>query len=156
MSDFRPYDPSMAQDNGNDLEPPADGTYKGTTLIDAGAFTAKSGKDFVKFEWQTTDGARWTVLQGFKSEAQAAVTWSEVGKLGINATEIHDLDQLDAALKQHIGGYFDVAVKTNGQFRNTYLNGPSVGDNPVVQEQVAAGATSATGDTPKNDDDLPW
>ena len=156
MSTFTPYDPKShnADNQGNDLEPPPDGTYGGCTLRDAGAFTAKSsGKDFVKFEWETTDGYRWTVLQGFKSDAQTAVTWSEVSKLGINPTEIADLDQLDRALKACVGGYYDIVVKTNGQFRNSYVNGPSVGSNPVVQ-QTSAAASAAT--SPASTDDMPW
>lgn len=153
MSQFTPYNPDATVGNdGNDLEPPADGTYGGCTLRDAGAFTAKSGKDFVKFEWETTAGYRWTVLQGFKSDAQTAVTWSEVSKLGINPVAITDLDQLDKALKAYVGGYYDIAVKTNGNFRNSYVNGPSVGSNPVVQ-QTSAAASPAT--TPPADD-MPW
>lgn len=142
MSDFQPYDPNNqpSSSNGNDLDPPPDGTHNGCVLRDAGAFTAKSGKDFVKLEWQTTDGHTWTVLQGFKSEAQTAVTWSEVGKLGINPVETTSLEELDEKLKQQIGSYYDLAVKTNGQFRNTYINGPTVGNNPVVQQQTAIAA----------------
>lgn len=153
MSSFTPYNPDTHNtDNpGNDLEPPPDGTYGGCTLRDAGAFTAKSGKDFVKFEWETTDGYRWTVLQGFKSDAQTAVTWSEVGKLGIDPMQMSDLSQLDDALKGCVGGFYDVAVKTNGQFRNTYINGPSLGTNPVVQQSSsqaqAAPANALTADT---------
>lgn len=159
MSSFQPYDPNAATDNGgNDLEPPADGTHTGCTLRDAGAFTAKSGKDFVKFEWETTTGHQWTVLQGFKSDAQTAVTWSEVGKLGINPVDIATLEQLDAELKKHVGSYYDLAVKTNGQFRNTYISGPSVGTNPVVTGQMATSAAGSASTPPAGvaDDDIPF
>jgi hypothetical protein len=130
MSSFTPYDPVAHQSDTsdkNDLEPPADGPHKGCTLVDAAAFTAKSGQDWVKLEWQTTTGHKWTVLQGFKSDAQTAVTWSEVSKLGINPTEIASLEQLDEQLKTHVGGYFDLSVKTSpdGRFRNTYIEGRS-------------------------------
>lgn len=157
MSSFTPYDPAAHNsDTGdkNDLEPPADGPHKSCTLRDAGAFTAKSGQDWVKLEWENADGYQWTVLQGFKSEGQTAVTWSEVGKLGINPVEIADLDQLDKALKAYVGGYYDIAVKTNGNFRNSYVNGPSVGSNPVVQQTSAAASPAAT--PPANTDDMPW
>lgn len=139
MSTFQAYDPNAAPaNNGDDLDPPSDGNHNGCTLTDAGAFTSKAGKDFVKFEWTNTAGHKWTVLQGFKSEAQTAVTWSEVSKLGINPVEVVSLEDLDAVLKQHIGSYYDLGVKTNGQFRNTYINGPTTGSNPVVQQQTTA------------------
>lgn len=141
MSDhFVPYDPATHDNNqnGNDLDPPADGTHTGCELIDASAFTAKNGKDFVKFQWRAPHGHTWTVLQGFGSDAQAGVTWGQVAQLGINPTEISDLEQLNGVLTSHIGSYYDIGVKTNGQFRNSYINGPSVGSNPVVQEQIAS------------------
>lgn len=159
MSSFQPYNPDTAVNSaGNDLDPPGDGTHKGCVLRDAAAFTSKSGKDFVKFEWETIDGYTWTVLQGFKSEGQTAVTWSEVAKLGLNPTDIASLDALDAELKQHVGSYYDVAVKTNGQFRNTYINAPSTGSNPVVQQQTAMAQKQAApvGGGSAEDDDIPF
>lgn len=158
MSSFQPYDPNAETNGGADLEPPVDGTHTGCVLRDATAFTAKSGKDFVKFEWQTVDGFTWTVLQGFKSEGQTAVTWSEVGKLGISPVEITSLDQLDIELKKHIGSYYDIAVKTNGNFRNTYINGPSTGNNPVVQEQtgIAQDAAPKQGDPDEAGQPIPF
>lgn len=161
---FAPYDPDK-HDNpngGNDLEPPADGTHTGCTLTDAAAFTAKSsGKTFAKFVWRNTDDYEWTVLQGFSDDNDQvnAITWGVIQKLGINPVDVHDLDQLDAALKAQIGSYYDLGVKTNGKFRNTYVNGPSVGDNPKVQEQIANGsqpaAVPAGGGVP-DDDDIPF
>lgn len=135
---FRPYNPDTdtQNDQGNDLEPPPDGTYTGCELVDAGAWNAKSGKDWAKMQWRNRNGHTWTVLQGFNSDAQTAVTWSEIGKLGINPVDIGSLEELNAKLLDQIGSYYDLAVKTNGQFKNTYVNGPTTGSNPVVQAQT--------------------
>lgn len=157
MSSFTPYNPNAATNDGDDFDPPADGTYGGCTLRDAGAFTSKAGNDGVMLEWETTEGTRWKVWSGFKSEKQSAVTWSDVGKLGVDPMGIDSLDDLDAALKNCIGGYYDLAVKTNGQFRNTYINGASAGSNPVVsgQSQMAHAAAPAAAAAPA-DDDIPF
>lgn len=140
MSNFRTFNPdtdTLDNQNGNDLDPPADGNHTGCELVDAGAFTSKAGKDFVKFQWRNPTGHTWTVLQGFKSDAQAAVTWSEVSKLGINPVDVGSLEELNTLLLDQIGSYYDLGVKTNGQFRNTYINAPTTGRNPVVQQQTS-------------------
>jgi hypothetical protein len=156
MSSFQPYNPDQGAREGS-LDPPADGTHTGCRLHDASAFTSKAGNDFVKFEWETSDHYRWTVLQGFKSDEQAAVTWSEVSKLGINPTEIASLEQLNQAITAHINGYYDLAVKTNGNFRNTYINGATTQTQASLptngQEPAAVGAPSTSEPA---EDDIPF
>ena len=159
---FRPYNPDTdnLNNDGNDLEPPPDGTHTGCELLDAGAFTSKSkNEDWVKFQWRAPDGHTWTVLQGFRSDAQTAVTWSEVSKLGINPVDVPSLDDLNDRLINLVGAYYDLAVKTNGQFRNTYINGPTVGNNPVVQQNSILGQAqepAAVGAGTQDDDDIPF
>jgi hypothetical protein len=142
MSSFQPYDPN-AQTDDNGFEPPADGKHKGVTLTDATALTSKAGNDGVLLKFKTTDGYEWAVWQGFKSEAQSAMTWSQVSQLGVDPMQISDLEQLNTALKPHVGTYYDVTVKTNGDYRNTTVDGVSLGENPGVQQQVANGAPAA-------------
>lgn len=155
MSSFKPYDPNASTDDAG-FDPPADGTHKGCTLTDAGAFTSKAGNDGVLLKLRNTDGHEWAVWLGFKSDAQAAVTWSQVAQLGVNAVEISNLSQLDEELKRHIGTYVDVSVKTSddGRFRNSNITGISVGSNPVPQEQYAA--TTAASTAAPADDDIPF
>lgn len=157
MSDFKPFDPNASTDD-NGFNPPPDGTHKGVTLTGAKALTSKAGNDGVLLELRTTDGYEWAVWLGFKSDAQAAVTWSQVAQLGIDPTQIADLPQLDDELKRHIGTYVDVKVTTSddGRFRNSNLTGLTLGQNPVAQEQTAVGATANGGAAMPDTSDIPF
>lgn len=135
-------DPDAAGEGGT-LEPPADGVYQ-VTLVDAGAFTAQSsGKAFVKTELkdESTDYS-WTVLHGFKSQAQANVTKKTCRTMGVDIDTVASEDALDTAMKALIGQYFTVTVKTNGQYRNTYIDGPAEASG------MAPSAPIATDDVP--------
>lgn len=146
-------DPDAAG-NGDDLNPPDDGTYE-VTLIGAAAFTAKSDAAFVKNQYQVLTGPaagyEWTVLLGFKSQEQANVTKKACRDLGVEIDAITSQEALSEALEALVGQYYTVEVKTNGKFRNTYIQGPLVGsDLPAPPpEPVTAGA-------PSDDDGVPF
>ena len=57
---------------------------------------------------------------------------------------IASLAELNQQLEALAGGYFDVTVKTNGEYHNTYIEGPSMGgtDVPVPPEEFAAAAVA--------------
>lgn len=158
---FIPYDPNQHQNpnqDGDDFDPPADGQHKGCELIDAGAFTSKKGDDWAKFKWRTPNGHEWTVLQGFDptNDTRTAITWGQIQALGINPVDIDSLEALNTILIAQVGSYYDLGVKTNGQFRNTYINGPTVGENPVVQQQIANGAQPVAAGTGVPEEDIPF
>lgn len=136
----------------SNLDPPnQDGDYI-ALLVKATALTSKKEDDYVVLEWrELQSGWEWTVLLGFKSQAQANLTKTACSKLGLNVDEIVSLAQLADELSVLAGGYYDVHVKTNGEYRNTYVNGPSIEertDVPVPLVQVPAVAA--------DDDEIPF
>lgn len=107
-------------------EPPEPGNYM-VTVRDAGAFTSKAGNDIVKAELEILPGNeyaghRWTVISGFKSEGATGVTKALCSRLGVRIDDVASLGELDTELRGVIGQYYEVAVKQNGEYRNTYVN----------------------------------
>ena len=149
MSDFTAIWSGANPDATNDSEPPADGMYD-VVLADAGAFLSKEKQEpWVKLAFRTVaDGHEWDVLQGFKSQKQANFTKKTVRDLGVDVDSIAGFEELDGALKEAVGRYFTVEVKTNGEFRNTYLVPDARPDIPV---DAAFNATET-----KTDDDIPF
>lgn len=156
MSDFESWhtaDPDAA--GGDDtLDPPADGTYH-VALVEGSAFETKDGqKSFVKTTFKVLAGPsadyQWTVLHGFKSQAQANITKKTCRELGVDIDNVTSLQALNDAVVARVGHYFTVTVKTNGQYRNTYIDGDAQpqGDLPVetgekfAPDPVPAGATA--------------
>jgi hypothetical protein len=152
MSDFTPYDPN-AQGDDVGFDPPADGAHKGVTLVDTWAGTSMAGNDGVLLEWRTDAGYTWNHWLGFKSEKQTAMTWSQIGKLGVDVMSIDSIEALAEALKPHRGSYYDLSVKTNGEYRNVTIGGLSLGENPNAQTKTAA---TVSGGTAVPDDDIPF
>jgi hypothetical protein len=136
-----------AQADGGTLTPPDDGVYE-VALVDAAAFTSKNGVALVKTAFKdVVSEYEWTVLHGFKSQAQANMTKKTCRSLGIDIDNITSQDQLDAAAKELIGRYFAVTVKRDGKFENTYIDGPTSGTPPQAAASAPAAATS-TDDVP--------
>ncbi len=158
MSDFESAWGSATVDGGeqSNFDPPEDGDHV-VELRKASALTSKKGDDWVVLELRELQtGHDWTVMLGFKSQGQANVTKTACSRLGIQVDEVFGLEQLGEELERRAGGYFEVTVKTNGDFRNTYINGParpSVGsDVPVSQHELApATAAAAAGPAPWDD-----
>lgn len=148
---FNNADPDAASTDG---EPPADGTYD-VTLIDARAFTSKNGHDVLTLKIRdNTGGHEWTVLQGFKSQAQANVTKKVVRALGASIDAVSSIDELDGRVKEKVGNYYTVEVKRSGQWTNTYFQENAAPVQPDIGgfEPAPAPATIATG----GDDDVPF
>lgn len=149
---------ATVEDQPDRTQPPEPGLYT-AVIRDAKAITAKnSGKDFVILEFEGIDGAaaqhQWSVLQGFSSEQQASITKRVVRDVGVDIDNVTSLDDLDQALKAAIGQYFTVRVKQNGEYRNTYIDGPAT---PIEQQQLpAAAATAPAGNGTADDDDIPF
>lgn len=156
---FTPYDPN-ADTSGGDatFDPPADGKHKGCTLTDTWAGTSNSGNDGALLKFRTPADYEWTVWLGFKSDTQSAITWSQIGKLGIDVVGIDSLDQLANALKECRGTFYDVTVKTSddGRFRNTNVDGLSLGNNPGAQAQTTVGATAGAAANGTDTSDIPF
>jgi len=132
---------------GDGGDPPEDGRYQ-VALIDAGAAISKKEKPYQKMVWQRLeDRYEWTVIHGFGSEGSANMAKREAREVGCNVDEITSLEELDAALKAQVGGYFIVDVRTNGDFRNTYVAGTLTGDVPIdTSDMQPVPAAAATGD----------
>lgn len=154
--------PDAVGGGDDNLEPPADGQYT-ATLKDAAAFSSKDGRPFCKLVLcDEEQDYTWAVLLGFKSEQQANVTKRQIRELGVDVDEIGDLGDLDAAVKQHVGEFFDVGVKTSGKFRNTFINGAATGvptgrsDVPTDTSDFAPPPAQAAVSAPVGDDDIPF
>lgn len=155
MTDFdntwKNADPDAA--GGNDLEPPEDGAYD-VALTEATAFESKEGKPFVKLVLRVVSLAsrdyEWTVLLGFKSQSQANMTKRIVRDVGVDVDEVAGFEELGDALNTKIGQYYTVKVVTNGEFRNTYIEGPAnpQTDIPIPEMPVTVPETTDDGDIP--------
>lgn len=136
---------------GDDSQPPEAGTYT-VVLKDADAFTSKKGEDWQKLEFGLLDRDHdWTVLFGFKSQAAANFAANQAREVGVDVSGIRSMEELAAALKQHVGTYYEVEVEQNGEYRNTYIRGRSTSEPlnslgaqaPAPPTPVAAGAASS-------------
>lgn len=156
FEDFR----NANADGDNDLDPPADGVYDCAVTV-AEFFESKAGKPFVKIGLKVARGAKngeeWTLLLGFKSQGQANMTKKTVRGLGVDVDAVSSWDELNQKMDHVVGQYFTVEVKTNGEFRNTYImEGPiQLGGSDIpppdmasVMANVGAGAT--------DDSDVPF
>lgn len=125
------------------LDPPADGVYE-VALTDAAAFNGKDERPWVAMTFKDMASEySWKVLHGFKSQGQANMTKKACRELGVLIDQITSQEQLDEALKSCVGGYYAVTVKTNGNFRNTYVDGPTSSTPPPAGDFPAAPAPAA-------------
>lgn len=145
-----------ASTDGNNDDAPPDGTHD-VALVDARAFTSKAGDDFAALEFQTIDKQhQWTLLGGFKTTQAAGFTKAACMKVGVDVDSVHSLEELDTALKAVVGGFFEVEVKRNGDFTNTYVNdgiqAQNVPDLPADTKDLQPAAAGGKAD----DDDVPF
>lgn len=139
-------------DQGDGREAPEPGTYD-ITLDDARAFTSKAGRDVVILDMRVVSGEamghRWTEMRGFKTEGQTKAAKATCARLGVPIDEVANLQELDAELKRLVGGYFEVEIVQNGEWRNVYVQGRATpGDLPATPTPTPAA------DVP--DDDVPF
>jgi hypothetical protein len=148
-------DPDAQQ--GDKPEPPIEGMYE-CALVDADAFTAKtSGQATVKMTWRVVSAQQrdheWTeILQFHKSQGQANFSKGQIKALGIDVDAITALEQLADALHSKAGGYFTLETKQNGNYRNTYIQGPSGG----VQSDIPVDVPDVPAETTGDDEDIPF
>jgi hypothetical protein len=134
---------------GDDNQPPEPGRYE-VALIDAGAWFARSsGKPTMKLGWRRIeDGYEWSDIYGFGSEGAANFAKRTARDVGANVDEIADLEELDRALKEHVGAFYTVDVQQNGDYRNTYIAGTLTGDVPMDAPEPAPAAVAGSDDVP--------
>jgi hypothetical protein len=152
MSGFASTWPNASTEGGESNPPPEPGTYS-VSLQDARAFESKAGNEVMVTEFRILDGPRegyvWSVVNGFKTPGAAGVAKSLAVSLGADV-EVTSLEELDANLKLQIGLYYEVAVKQNGEWVNTYVNGSltagQVPESDVPNDNVPTHVTTATGD----------
>lgn len=154
---FQTTSANSGQDD-NDLEPPADGTYN-VELTGAEAFTSKKGDFIVRLKWTVRDvsenGYEWTDLLMFRSAKQASISKGKIEALGVS-TVVANPEELNTNLQEVVGNYYGLTVKTNGQYRNTYVNGKApAGDIPsdpsIFEPVITHPPVTATAD-----DDMPF
>lgn len=152
MSDFNSQwaDATVGDGEQSNFDPPPDGDHI-AELRKAQALRSKKDEDWVVLEWRELQtGHDWTLMLGFKSQGQANLTKTACSRLGIQVDEVFSLEQLDQELGRVAGGYFEVTVKTNGDFRNTYVNGPArsqqrpLTDVPVPEDEMRPAAAAVT------------
>lgn len=147
-------------DGSNDAGPPPEGAYE-LLLKGASAFVSKGGNEIVKLELEVVSaveqGYEWAELRGFGSQKQANAAKATCHKLGIPTDTIKSLEELDAALKARVGGYFAADVKRNGDYLNTYIDGPTGGGIDAVPVAAQPAAAAAPASQPAfSDDDIPF
>lgn len=149
--------PENAGSGGAD-NPPPDGKHQ-VVLVDGGAWTAKSsGNETLKFEFRTVDGRfEWPSIGGWSTQSNADYAAKALEALGLDFKVLRSLEQIDAAVKSLVGRFFTVTVKRNGEYVNTYIDGPAQGvqqaadfsaPQPAAPVPAAAGAGS--------DSDIPF
>lgn len=127
---------SSASTNPQDQDdaPPPVGKHS-VSLDDARAFTSQKGNEVLVAEFRVLDGphegVKWSVLHGFKNEKAAGVAKSLCASLGVDVESVPGIDELNDALKPHVGSYYSVDVQQKGQWFNTYVTGRLDGSAPV-------------------------
>lgn len=117
-------DPDAPMENN---DPPDPGVYE-AMLADAKAFTSSKGNDVAIVEWKIVSGGQmagyqYPAIYTFKNEGAIKAAKATAARIGVDVDKIGGLDDLDVALKQHIGDYYGIEVVQNGQWRNTYVQG---------------------------------
>jgi hypothetical protein len=104
------------------------------------------------------DTYQWTELRGLKSEGQIKAAKATCSRLGVDVESVFGLEDIDAQLKALVGGYFEIEVVQNGEWRNVYVQGRAgkapASDVPSdfpTKEEAAAAVTGA-----KDDEDIPF
>jgi hypothetical protein len=137
-------------EGGEDNAPP-NGLHD-AALIDAGAFTSKSGNDVARLEFQTVDKQhQWTSILGFGSSKQAGFSKAQCMKVGVDVDAVASLEELDAALKACTGGFYEVEVEHNGEYVNTYVRDgaqPNESDIPTPEMEPAPAGAEFGDDVP--------
>lgn len=150
------------QGNSSELDPPEPGTYD-AVLVGANAFTSQKGNGTVTVDWRVTggdrDGYEWRDLRTLKSEGAIGACKTMCDRVGVDVDDVASLDELAYALKQHVGEFFEVAVVQNGEYRNTFVNGPATGDRPPATDAPTSPADFAPvtpAALPIDDEDIPF
>lgn len=144
----------QASTDREDTEAPDPGLYD-VALDDAKAFTSKAGNAVIVVEFRVVAGQnmghRWSDVRGLQSEGAVKAAKAMCSRLGIRVDEVTSLDDIDTALKTLKGRYFEVEVVQNGEYRNSYVQGPatsSSSDIPTPDDVADARQAAADDDVP--------
>lgn len=109
----------------SNFDPPPDGEHV-AELRKASGVRSKKEEDWIILELrEIRSGHDWTVMRGFRP-MMVNITKSTCARLGIDVDAPGlDWEGLKHELEQCQGNYYEVTVQTNGEFRNTYVNGPA-------------------------------
>lgn len=127
--EFRNLDTSRDDDDN----PPAPGTYE-AVLVEGSAFTSQAGKPYLKLRWRLVGDplSLWTELYGLDRLGGKKAAKATLERMQVNLDAVTDFDSLGSVVAQAVDQFFTVTVKQNGQYRNTYVEGPSAPDAGVT------------------------
>jgi hypothetical protein len=142
---------------GDTSDPPEPGTYE-VALTDGRAFTSKGSEDWFVVEFRILAGHgqdhTWSVMANLGKEGGVKAAKAMSAKLGVPIDEVTCLQDLDRLVKQQVGGYFEVDVVQNGDYRNTFIrdrvSGEAASDLPTDPAPVGGGPATF------DDDDIPF
>jgi hypothetical protein len=153
------FDPNAWQNTSVEnetSEPPDPGKYQ-ALFSDGRAFTSNAGKDFLVLSWRIAVGPlaghEWDTLYGLDTEGGLKAAKATLLRLSVDVDSITSLEDMDKSVKAATGDWYDVEVKQNGDWRNTFVNGrvpePAASDVPANTEEfaVAPAGGSAADDT---------
>jgi hypothetical protein len=86
-----------------------------------------------------------------QDEEAAGVAKSFSQSLGVDVESVTGIEELNEALKPHVGSYYSVDVVQKGQWFNTYVTGRLDGSTPVSDvpsDNVPAHGPVDTSDVP--------
>lgn len=152
-------DPDAAGFDDLTLDPPEpDGDYT-IQLDDTYVGISEKGNAFISLTFKdVATEYRWKHLMTFagktpeKAQAAANRHKAYVRAMGIEVEHL-TFDELGKALAQQAGHYFHVRVKTNGEFRNTHMEGPA---QPASSDATPAPSPAPAGQAVPADDSIPF
>lgn len=148
---------TSVDDNNNDAPDP--GVYD-VLLSNGRAFTSKAGKDVLILTWRVAagdqSGYQWDEVYGFGSEGAVKAVKATLTRVGVDVDSLVSLEAMDEAVKAACGEWFQVEVRQNGDFRNTYVNhrvtAPATPPSDINSDPAGfAVPAGVTGTTPTND-----
>ena len=130
-------------------------------LTDAKAFVSKAGNAVIVLDMKVLGGPMdtysWTELRGLKSEGSIKAAKATCAKLGVDVDNVLGLEDIDSQLKGCVGGWYEIEVVQNGEWRNVYVLGRAGRKPPETpSSDEVAEAREALAAAAKSDDDPGW
>lgn len=145
----------------SNMDPPGEGAFQ-VALTAAKALVSKKGNEVVILELRAvgppSDGYEWTHFLRFEPQGVANIAKRTCHLIGVAVDAVESLDDLNEALQEHVGNYYDIEVKRNGDYLNVYFDGPSQSLPPTPPTQFVTDGPRQTAAkvVAGIDDDIPF